>query len=244
MVNRTTATAVMPARSSASSRCAFVISSGGALSGRTTRERMRVEGHRHRRAAMFGGAAPDALDDLEVAAVKAVEVAERQHGMHEPRRPRVVRKVEDLHAATTRRPRRRARGHHMPAQRPRAGARWSRVRQIVRHVREVRAARRDPLDHRERFVDGEVRRVRLVAQRVEDERLDTLDQRPRLVRDAIAIGQVREVAEAEAEDRQLPVPQRHGHDVDAAERERPGDLVRGRAAERRRRAAATRRRRK
>ena len=46
---------------------------------------------------MFGGAAPDALDDLEMSAVKAVEVAEREHGMHKPRRARVVWKMQDLH---------------------------------------------------------------------------------------------------------------------------------------------------
>ena len=62
---------------------------------------MRIEGHRHRRAAMLGGAAPDALDDLEMSAVKAVEVAEREHGMHEPRRARVIWKMQNLHAATT-----------------------------------------------------------------------------------------------------------------------------------------------
>src|ERR1051325_6763562 len=59
---------------------------------------MRIERHRHGRAAMLGGAAPHALDDLEMSAVETVEVAEREDGMHEPRRRRVVWKVKNLHA--------------------------------------------------------------------------------------------------------------------------------------------------
>jgi outer membrane protein OmpA-like peptidoglycan-associated protein len=38
---------------------------------------VRIERHRHRRAAVLGRAAPHALDDLEMAAMEAVEVAER-----------------------------------------------------------------------------------------------------------------------------------------------------------------------
>ena len=56
--------------------------------------RMRIEGHRRRRAAALAGAAPHAVDDLDVAAVQAVEVAEREHGIV-PARRRVVGKVRD-----------------------------------------------------------------------------------------------------------------------------------------------------
>ena len=83
-VKRTTATPCMPARPSASSFCSVVISSGGALSGRSTRERMRIEGHRGRRAAALARAAPHAVDDLHVPAVQPVEVAERQHRLVPP----------------------------------------------------------------------------------------------------------------------------------------------------------------
>jgi hypothetical protein len=58
---------------------------------------MRIEGHGHRRAAVFGGPAPDALDDLEMSAVEAVEISEGKHGMHEPWRARIVWKVKDFH---------------------------------------------------------------------------------------------------------------------------------------------------
>jgi len=51
---------------------------------------------------MLGGAAPHALDDLEMSAVKAVEVSEGEDGMREPRRARVVWKVKDLHALLVR----------------------------------------------------------------------------------------------------------------------------------------------
>ena len=81
----------------------------------------------------------------------------------------------------------------------------------------------------ERLGDGEVRGVRPVAQRVDDQRVDAVEQRPRRVVEAVAVGQVGEAAEAEAEDRHLAVPQRHRHDAHAAERERPVDLVRDRA---------------
>ena len=41
--------------------------------------RMRIEGHRHGRRAALLGAAPHALDDLQMTAVHPVEIAERQH---------------------------------------------------------------------------------------------------------------------------------------------------------------------
>ena len=97
-VKRTTATPCMPARPSASSFCAVVISSGGALSGRSTRGGCGIEGHRGRRAAALAGAAPHAVDDLHVAAVQPVEVAEREHRLV-PARRRVVGKMGDGQAA-------------------------------------------------------------------------------------------------------------------------------------------------
>ena len=99
--------------------------------------RMRVEGHRHRRAAVLGGAALDALDDLEMPAVQAVEVAERQHRMHQPRRPRVVREVDGLHSLHV-----DAHVEHQPIIcqfDARGQARAGRgVAEIVRHVRQCR----------------------------------------------------------------------------------------------------------
>ena len=93
---------------------------------------------------MLGGAALHALDDLEMAAVQAVEVAERQHRVHQPRRPRVVWEVDGLHSLHVDR-----HVEHEPIicqfharGQPRAGRG---VRQIVGHVREVRAPRRDAL---------------------------------------------------------------------------------------------------
>ena len=112
--------------------------------------RMRIEGHRHRRAAMLGGAALHALDDLEMAAVQAVEVAERQHRMHQPRRPGVVREVDGLHSLHV-----DAHVEHEPiicqldaGRQARAGRG---VPEIVGHVGDVRAARREPRDHVQRL---------------------------------------------------------------------------------------------
>ena len=48
--------------------------------------RMRIEGHRRRRAAALAGAAPHAVDDLHVAAMQPVEVAQGDHRLVPPRR--------------------------------------------------------------------------------------------------------------------------------------------------------------
>ena len=137
---------------------------------------MRVEGHRHRRAAVFGGAAFHAIDDLLMSAVQAVEVAEGQDRVDEPRGPGVVGEVNGLHSL-------HVDGHveHEPIicqfnarGQARAGRR---VAEVVRHVRQVGAARLDPRDDLERLGDGEVRGVRFVAQRVDDQRLNAVDER-------------------------------------------------------------------
>ena len=74
------------------------MSSGGALSGRTTRGGCGSNVIAIGVPPCFGGAASDALDDLEMPAVEAVEIAEGQHRMHQPRRPRVVREVDGFHS--------------------------------------------------------------------------------------------------------------------------------------------------
>ena len=114
--------------------------------------RMRIEGHRHRRAAMLGSTTPDALDDLEVTAMQAVEIAERQNRMHQPRRPGVVREVDGLHSLHV-----DSHVEHEPIicqfnarRQARAGGG---VPEVVRHVRHVRAPRLQPGDDVERFAD-------------------------------------------------------------------------------------------
>ena len=62
---------------------------------------MRIEGQHHAGAAALGGAALDALDDLDVAAMQAVEVAERQHRLMPARAARIVGKVDDLHVSSS-----------------------------------------------------------------------------------------------------------------------------------------------
>ena len=63
--------------------------------------RMRIERQHHAGAGAFGGAALDALDDLDVAAMQAVEVAEREHRRAPPERPRILRIVDDVHCYAT-----------------------------------------------------------------------------------------------------------------------------------------------
>jgi hypothetical protein len=50
------------------------------------------------------------------------------------------------------------------------------VRQVVAHVRQIRAARADALNRFERFAQREMRRMRLVAERIEDEGVDAFDE--------------------------------------------------------------------
>ena len=97
-VNRTTATQLMPAPMERLEPLRFGHEQLRRLVRPQDARRMRIEGHRHRRAAVLGSATPDALDDLEMAAMQAVEIAERQNRMHQPRRPRVVREVDGLHS--------------------------------------------------------------------------------------------------------------------------------------------------
>jgi hypothetical protein len=52
---------------------------------------MRIEGHRHGRAAALDGPALHAFDDLQMSSVQAVEVAEGQDGVRDPRRAGLIR---------------------------------------------------------------------------------------------------------------------------------------------------------
>ena len=58
---------------------------------------VRIEGQHDGRAAAIGGAAPDALDDLGMAAMQAIEVAERQHRLVPARGACIIREPGDLH---------------------------------------------------------------------------------------------------------------------------------------------------
>src|SRR5215831_14586206 len=71
--------------------------------------------------------------------------------------------------------------------------------EIVGDVGEVRALDTEPRRDGHRFVDAEVRRVRTPAQRVEDDRRHAVEERPRGVRNAVAVGQVREPPQTETE---------------------------------------------
>ena len=198
------------------------------MSGRTTRGGCGSNVIAIGGAAVLDGAALHALDDLEMSAMQAVEVAEREHRMHEPGRPRIVGKVQDLHAgydastmASSTRP---SYASSTPAGRR---ALVCGVSQVVRHVREVGAPRRDPRNRRQRLVHGEVRRVLLVAQRVDDQRVDAFDERPRLVGNGAAVGQVGEARRSGSRGsaccRAAAAPARPRTPADV---ERPVDLVR------------------
>ena len=97
-MKRTIAAPWTPAAAIASSFCAVVISSGGALSGRTTRGGCGSKVITTAVAPRSLGHAADALEDLPMTAMHAVEVAERQHRMRPAGRARIVREMNDFHS--------------------------------------------------------------------------------------------------------------------------------------------------
>ena len=76
---------------------------------------------------------------------------------------------------------------------------------------------------RDRLVEGEMRRMRAPAQRVEHEHLDAPQERQRRVRDAVAVGEVRKRPEPEPQDGPRAMLQRHRHDFLAADRKTAAD---------------------
>ena len=109
------------------------------------------------------------------------------------------------------------------------------VGQIVRNVRKPGALRLQPIDERERLLDGLMHRVRNVAKRVEDKIVEVFEERNAGFREPAEVGQVRRAAEAEAEDVHFAVEKRDRDERDAQKRERAIDLVKfdaGDAAER------------
>ena len=62
-----------------------------------------------------------------------------------------------------------------------------------------------------------------MAQRIEDQDVDAVEDGPRLVGQPVAVGQVRERAEAKAENRPRAVKDRHGLDADGIDIESRGD---------------------
>src|SRR6266550_8753657 len=97
------------------------------------------------------------------------------------------------------------------------------MRQVVADVREVRALGAEARDDVDGFADTEMRRMWPMAQRVDDHDPHTLQERPRFVGDAVAVGQVREGTDPETEDGETAVEERHRHDFDAAKHPRSYD---------------------
>src|SRR5262245_35384975 len=94
------------------------------------------------------------------------------------------------------------------------------VRQVVADVRKVRALGSETIDDRERFADAEVRRMGPLPQRIENDGAHAVEERPRRVRNTVAIGQVREAAHAEPQNRQIPVKKGDRNDLRAPKRKR------------------------
>ena len=129
--------------------------------------RMRIECHHDRGRTALAGDTADAIENLAMAPVDAVEVTERKHRLRPAARPLIVRKVDYVHATLLNRHTERPYLHDEPiigqlhaGRQPRARRR---VWEVVADVREVRALRRKTIDHRERLVHAEMRRVRTLA---------------------------------------------------------------------------------
>lgn len=86
---------------------------------------------------------------------------------------------------------------------------------LVAHVGEIRLFSADALGHHQRFSQGEVRHVFVFLQGIQHKYFGALEFRDGLVGDMVCIGDVAEVADAEAEYRQAQVRDGQGEDVDA-----------------------------
>src|SRR5580704_197409 len=81
------------------------------------------------------------------------------------------------------------------------------VFQRMRDVREVGPAGFDLFDHLERLTHAEMRRVRLVAERVDHQRVEAREEWPALLGDGAHVGAVGHVVESESQDGELAVQQ-------------------------------------
>ncbi len=97
---------------------------------------------------------------------------------------------------------------------------------LVGDVRHVGTVRCQPLDHLQRLLQRHVRRVVELAQRRQDEDVEVLEQRHGLVRDGLDVGEIGDVADAVAEDRQPAVDYRYRLDAHAVDVDRLGALDR------------------
>src|SRR5579863_9950384 len=98
--------------------------------------------------------------------------------------------------------------------------------ELVRDVGEEGAPWFEPLDPPERLLQVRVRGMRLVAQGVENQHVQSFEQGNRRVRDGAEIGDVGRLAETEAENRQVAVQDGKRRPATAKEIERPVDDVR------------------
>src|SRR5262245_3448331 len=90
-------------------------------------------------------------------------------------------------------------------------------------MREVRALRLHTSDDLERLVHGEMRGMRPLAQRVDDEGAHAVDERPRLVGNPAAVGEIGKRSDAESKNWPRPMENRDRDELDPAERERSAD---------------------
>jgi hypothetical protein len=95
--------------------------------------------------------------------------------------------------------------------------------EVMAHVCEVGAPGANLRGSGQRLRDGKMRRVRCLAQRIEHEDVESLEQRPRLVWNPAAVGQVREPTEAQSEDRTSAVEDGDGYNLLPSDAERSSD---------------------
>lgn len=87
-----------------------------------------------------------------------------------------------------------------------------RVGKFVRNVSEPGSARLEPVDQGQSLLDCLMHWMRGVTKSIQDEHVEILQQRNRRFRHGAEIGEVSCVAEAEAEDRDVPVNERNRGD--------------------------------
>src|SRR4051812_16101610 len=95
---------------------------------------------------------------------------------------------------------------------------------IVAHVREAGPSRGNARADLDRFLQREMRRMRHLAQRIDHDEIESLEESPRLVGDPAAVGEIRESPDPEPENGTLAMKDRDRRDLLMAQTKRADDV--------------------
>ncbi len=207
---------------------AVLLHQGAAFGGRAQQQRralggqdlgrVGIEGQRRGAHAALARQAHDVTHQFVMGGVDAVEIADGQRARREGGAC-LVEAAIDAHAVPL-----QIDGHLKAvvtqAHAGRQQALGALVRQVVRDVSEPRLARLQPFDQPQALLDGAVRGMRFITQRVQEQHIQAAEQGQGFFRDVAVVSQVGRFAETETV--AGPASVKHGHGLEA----QSGDLDR------------------